>query len=181
MMEVLAYEPAIRLSAFLCVLFVVAACEARAPKRERTISRRARWPHNLGIAALNTLVVRGALPLTTVALAVLAEHRGWGLFNAHHSLSGWMVVLLAVVAFDLAIYMLDVSHHAAPPLWRLHRMHHSHPPFHVTTGVRFHPVDILPSMLYNLAPIVALGSPAIAVMIFEVLLNASSMFNHANL
>ena len=181
MMEILAHEPAIRLSAFLAVLLVVATCEARAPKRERTVRRRARWPHNLGIGALNTLVVRGALPLTTVGLAVLAENRGWGLFNAHHALPGWLVVLLSVAVLDLAIYLQHVLFHAIPVLWRLHRMHHADLDFDVTTGVRFHPLEILLSMLYKLALIMALGSPAIAVVIFEVLLSAGSMFNHANL
>ena len=181
MMDVLAHEPVIRLSAFLGVLLVVAAGEAWAPKRERAVSRRARWPHNLGIVAVNTLVVRGALPLTTVGLAVLAENRGWGLFHTHHSLPGWLVVLLSVAVLDLAIYLQHVLLHAVPVLWRLHRMHHADLDFDVTTGVRFHPLEILLSMLYKLALIVALGSPAIAVMIFEVLLNAGSMFNHANL
>jgi len=181
MMDVITQEPAIRLGAFLGVLLVVAACEARAPRRERTVSRRARWPHNLGIGALNTLIVRGALPLTTVGLAALAEERGWGLFHSRGSLPGWLIVLLSVALLDLAIYLQHVLFHAVPVLWRLHRVHHADLDFDVTTGVRFHPVEILLSMLYKFALIVALGSPAVAVMIFEVLLNAGSMFNHANL
>jgi sterol desaturase/sphingolipid hydroxylase (fatty acid hydroxylase superfamily) len=181
MMDVLAHEPAIRLSAFLGVLLVVAACEARAPKREQTVSRRTRWPHNLGLAALNTLIVRGALPLTAVGLAALAEARGWGLLSGRGSLPGWVVVLVSVAALDLAIYLQHVLFHAVPVLWRLHRMHHADLDFDVTTGVRFHPLEILLSLLYKLALIVALGSPALAVMLFEVLLNAGSLFNHANL
>ena len=181
MMSVLAHEPAIRLAAFLAVLIVVAACETRAPKRQRTVNRRARWPHNIGIATLNTVFVRGALPVTAVGLAALAEKRGWGVFSAGGSLSTWLVVLLSVPLLDLAIYLQHLFFHGIPVLWRLHRMHHADLDFDVTTGVRFHPLEILLSMLYKFAVIVALGTPAIAVMIFEVLLNAGSLFNHANL
>jgi sterol desaturase/sphingolipid hydroxylase (fatty acid hydroxylase superfamily) len=112
-------------------------------------------------------------------LALLAEARGWGLFNAL-DLPIWAGVPLAVMALDLAIYLQHVLFHAVPALWRLHRMHHADQEIDVTTGARFHPIEILLSMGIKLGVIAAVGTPAVAVLIFEVLLNATSMFNHSN-
>jgi sterol desaturase/sphingolipid hydroxylase (fatty acid hydroxylase superfamily) len=174
------HEPAVRLGAFAGGLLVVAACEALAPRRERAVGRLARWPHNLALVALNTLLVRAVVPISAVSLAALAEERGWGLFNGAVSL-GWVTVLVSVALLDLAIYLQHVIFHAVPVLWRLHRMHHSDLDFDVTTGVRFHPVEVLLSTGYKLGLVGVLGIPAIAVVVFEVLLNGGSMFNHANL
>ena len=179
-MDLITHEPAVRFGAFAGGLLVVAACEALAPRRERAVGRLARWPHNLALVALNTLLVRAAVPISAVSLAALGEERGWGLFNGTVSL-GWMTVLVSVALLDLAIYLQHVIFHAVPVLWRLHRMHHADLDFDVTTGVRFHPVEILLSTGYKLALVGVLGIPAIAVVVFEVLLNAGSMFNHANL
>jgi sterol desaturase/sphingolipid hydroxylase (fatty acid hydroxylase superfamily) len=178
--DLINHEPAVRLGAFAGGLLVIAACEALAPRRERAVGRLARWPHNLALVALNTLLVRAVVPISAVSLAALAEERGWGLFNGAVSL-GWMTVLVSVALLDLAIYLQHVIFHAVPVLWRLHRMHHADLDFDVTTGVRFHPVEVLLSTGYKLALVGVLGIPAIAVVVFEVLLNTGSMFNHANL
>ena len=172
-------EASIRLGCFLGVLATMALLEWMAPRRALSLPRRLRWPSNLGIVALNTMLVRFLVPLAAVALAGAAEARGWGLFNSV-ALPQGLVVLVSVVLLDLAIYLQHVMFHAVPALWRLHRMHHADLDFDVTTGARFHPIEILLSMGIKLAVVMALGPPAVAVLIFEVLLNASSMFNHAN-
>ena len=171
---------AIRLAFFLGVFAIVAVCEALAPRRARTLPRRARWPNNVGVVVLNTLVLRLVFPTAAVGMALAAEARGWGLFNAA-GVPIWLAVPLSVVLLDLAIYLQHVMFHAVPALWRLHRMHHADLDFDVTTGTRFHPIEILLSMLIKLTLVAALGPPAVAVLIFEVLLNATSMFNHGNL
>jgi sterol desaturase/sphingolipid hydroxylase (fatty acid hydroxylase superfamily) len=172
-------EPAIRLGAFLGVFAAMALWEVAAPRRARTVSRWVRWPSNLAITGLNTGLVRLIFPAATVGLALVAEARGWGLLNAV-ALPSWVKVAAAVVALDLVIYLQHVMFHAVPALWRLHRMHHADLDIDVTTGARFHPIEILLSMVIKLATVAALGAPALAVLIFEVLLNATSMFNHSN-
>jgi sterol desaturase/sphingolipid hydroxylase (fatty acid hydroxylase superfamily) len=175
----LAGEPLIRLSAFVGVFLVMAAWEILAPRREQKLGRGTRWPGNIGIVFLDTVVVRLLFPTTAVGLALVAEARGWGLFHALH-LPEWASVPLGVVALDLAIYLQHVLFHAVPALWRLHRMHHADLETDVTTGARFHPIEILLSMVLKLGVVAALGVPAVAVLAFEVLLNATSMFNHSN-
>ena len=176
---IMANEPVIRLSVFLGIFALVALFEALAPRRSRSLSRLARWPSNLGVVAVNTLVVRLAFPTAAVGLALIAEARGWGLLNLI-DLPFWLSVVIAVVVLDGVIYLQHVMFHAVPALWRLHRMHHADQDFDVTTGARFHPIEIILSMALKLAAVVALGPPALGVLIFEVLLNASSMFNHGN-
>jgi sterol desaturase/sphingolipid hydroxylase (fatty acid hydroxylase superfamily) len=175
----LEHEAALRLAAFLGVFAAMAAWEAAAPRRARLVSRARRWTSNLGIAVLNSVLVRVAFPATAVAVAALAQERGWGLLNQHEVAFG-LAALVSVVALDFAIYLQHVMFHAVPALWRLHRVHHADPDFDVTTGARFHPLEIALSMLVKMAAILVIGPPAVAVMIFEVLLNASAMFNHAN-
>ena len=177
---VLAHEPSIRLGFFFGVLLLMALAEARWPRRERSHSRWRRWPANLGIVILNTLLLRLLIPMAAVGLALLSKENGWGLFNAI-STPLWLAIPLSVLLFDLAIYLQHVMFHAVPALWRLHRMHHADLDFDVTTGARFHPIEILLSMCIKLALVLAIGPPAVAVLIFEVLLNATSMFNHTNL
>lgn len=176
----LVHQTAIRLVSFGAVLIMFGWWEARAPRRERAWPRFTRWPGNLGVVALNTVIVRAILPVTTVALALAGERRGWGLLN-HLALPAGLAIAAAIVLLDLAIYLQHVMFHAAPALWRIHRMHHTDLDFDVTTGARFHPVEIALSMAYKLGVIAALGAPAAGVIIFEIALNASSMFNHANL
>ncbi|MCM2328859.1 MAG: sterol desaturase family protein [Lysobacter sp.] len=173
------WELLVRLGAFVGVLAAMAAWEVLAPRRERLHTRRVRWSGNLGLVALNVVVVRLAFPVAAVGFAAIAAERGWGLLNAF-DIPFWVAFGLSLLALDLAIYLQHVMFHAVPALWRLHRVHHADPDFDVTTGARFHPVEIVLSMLVKLAAISVLGAPAIAVLVFEVLLNACAMFNHGN-
>jgi len=175
----LAAEPLIRFSFFLGILAGMAAWELAAPRRRHEIPRRLRWGSNLGIVVLNTALVRLAFPLLAVGLAVLADQRGWGMLNTVE-LPLWLSFGVTVLVLDLAVYLQHVMFHAVPVLWRLHRMHHADLEFDVTTGLRFHPVEILLSMGVKLGVVAALGPPAVAVLAFEVLLNATAMFNHGN-
>ena len=158
----------------------MALLELLAPRRQQTVSRVQRWSGNLGIVVLNTLLTRLVFPMTAVALAALGEATGWGLFHAI-GMPAWLAILLGVILLDLAIYLQHVMFHAVPGLWRLHRMHHADLDFDATTGLRFHPVEILISMGIKLAVVAALGPPAVAVLLFEVILNATALFNHANI
>ncbi|HDZ74789.1 MAG TPA: sterol desaturase family protein [Aurantimonas coralicida] len=176
----LANEPIIRTSIFLAILLAMALWEVAAPRRRREIPRLLRWTNNLGVVVIDTLLVRLTFPVVAVGLALLAEERGWGLFNVF-DVPAWIAVIVAILALDLAIYLQHVMFHAVPALWRLHRMHHADLEFDVTTGLRFHPVEILLSMGIKLAVVAALGPPAVAVLIFEVLLNGTAMFNHSNI
>jgi sterol desaturase/sphingolipid hydroxylase (fatty acid hydroxylase superfamily) len=173
-------ETAIRLTAFFGVLAVVAGAEVILPRRRLTVSKLRRWASNFGIVFLNSLFVRLLLPATAAGFAVFAANRGWGIFN-YFAAPVWSAVVASVVILDFAIYLQHVMFHAVPALWRLHRMHHADLDFDVTTGARFHPIEILLSMLIKFAAIAVIGAPAAAVIIFEILLNATSMFNHGNL
>jgi sterol desaturase/sphingolipid hydroxylase (fatty acid hydroxylase superfamily) len=175
----LTHEAALRLGAFAGVLATMALCELLAPRRRQAVGRRARWPGNLGVVVLDTVLVRLVFPTAAIGVALLAETRGWGLFEAVQA-PAWLAVIASVILLDLAIYLQHVLFHAVPVLWRLHRMHHADLEVDVTTGVRFHPVEILLSMAIKLGVVAALGTPAAAVLIFEVLLNATSMFSHGN-
>ena len=172
-------EPLIRLVAFAGIFAAMAVWEALAPRRDQRLGRGTRWPSNIGIVVLDTVLVRLVFPTTAVGLALVAEGRGWGLFRAL-DLPAWASVPLAVVALDFAIYLQHVLFHAVPALWRLHRMHHADLEIDVTTGARFHPIEILLSMGIKLGIVAVLGTPAVAVLAFEMLLNATSMFNHSN-
>lgn len=176
---VLAHEPLIRMGAFGAVLAIMTAWEVAAPRRRRDIPRLLRWSGNLGIVVLDTALVRLVFPMLAVGLALLGEARGWGLFNAV-PVPDWLALIASVVLLDLAIYLQHVMFHAVPALWRLHRMHHADLEFDTSTGLRFHPLEILLSMGLKLGVVAALGPPAAAVLVFEVLLNATSLFNHGN-
>lgn len=180
MNELLAQEPLIRLAAFAGVLALMAALEAGFPRRVRDFARTRRWPSNFGIVVLNTLLLRLVFPTAAIGAAFWAEARGIGLFPAL-GVPAWLAIPLAIVVLDAIIYFQHRLFHAVPALWRLHRMHHADLDFDVTTALRFHPVEILLSMVIKLAAVVALGAPPVAVLLFEVLLNACAMFNHANL
>lgn len=173
------YEPLIRVACFLGILAAMAVWEVVAPRRRREIPRLLRWTNNLGIVVVDTIVLRLAFPLVAVGLAVIAEERGWGFFNVV-TVPWWLALVASVMILDFVIYLQHVMFHAVPAFWRLHRMHHADLEFDVTTGLRFHPVEILLSMGLKLAVVVALGPPAVAVLVFEVLLNGTSMFNHGN-
>ncbi len=177
--SVLSNEPIIRLGVFSMVCIAMAVWEVLAPRRTQSVGRSKRWPSNLGIVVLDAAIVRVLFPTSAVAFALVAEASGWGLLNLW-SISAWVTVPIAIVALDFFIFLQHVLFHAVPAFWRLHRMHHADLEFDFTTGVRFHPIEIALSMTIKLAIIAALGAPAVAVLIFEVLLNATSMFNHAN-
>lgn len=173
------HEPTIRLAVFFGILIGMAAWELAAPQRRVEIPRLIRWSNNLGLVALDAVLVRFLFPVVAVGLAVIAQENGWGLLN-QLSIPTWIVTILAVLALDFAIYLQHVLFHAVPALWRLHRVHHADLEFDVTTGVRFHPFEIVISMAIKLLLILALGPSAIAVLIFEILLNGTSLFNHSN-
>ncbi len=173
-------EPEIRLAAFLSVLAIMALWEIAAPRRRRDIPRVIRWTNNLALVVIDTAILRLTFPILAVGLAVIAEDRGWGLFNTLE-VPVWAAVLVSMLLLDIAIYLQHVMFHAIPALWRLHRMHHADLEFDATTGLRFHPIEILISMVIKLAVVAALGPPAVAVLLFEVILNATALFNHANI
>ncbi len=173
------HETAIRLGFFFGVLATMAAWEVTAPRRVMTQSKAVRWYANLGIVALNTVLARAVYPLAPIAVAMVAGESGWGLLNLAQ-VPAWAAVAVSVVVLDSAIYLQHVMFHAVPALWRLHRMHHADLDFDVTTGARFHPIEILLSVAIKMGVIVLIGAPPAAVLIFEVLLNATSMFNHSN-
>jgi sterol desaturase/sphingolipid hydroxylase (fatty acid hydroxylase superfamily) len=172
-------EPAIRLGMFFTCLTVMAAWEVVAARRGRTAARRRRWPANLAVAVLDSLLVRVVAPAGAVGFAVWAQARGWGLLQLV-GWPAWLEGVTAVVALDFAIYAQHRVFHQVPMLWRLHRMHHADVDVDVTTGARFHPGEILLSLGIKLVVIAALGAPAAGVLVFEVLLNATAMFNHSN-
>jgi sterol desaturase/sphingolipid hydroxylase (fatty acid hydroxylase superfamily) len=173
------HEPIIRLGCFAGVLLLMALWEVLAPRRRLTVSKPLRWSSNLGLVALDSLAVRFLIPLGALGAAWLAAERGWGVLN-NLALPGWLAVALAVVALDLVIYLQHVMFHAVPLLWRLHLVHHADLDFDASTGVRFHPIEILLSLGIKMAAVVLLGASALAVLLFEVLLNATSLFNHGN-
>ena len=176
----LGHEPVVRLFFLFFVLATMAVWEVAAPRRRQEIPRLLRWTNNLGVVAVDTLIVRLTFPILAVGMATLASERGWGLLNIF-AVPGWLAFLVSLVLLDLTIYLQHVMFHAVPALWRLHRMHHADLEFDVTTGLRFHPVEILLSMGIKLAQVVILGPPAVAVLVFEVILNATAMFNHSNI
>ena len=157
----------------------MAVWETMAPRRALALPKGSRWANNVGLVFLNTVIVRALFPTAAVGMAIAASQGGWGALNQTELPEG-VRILFGVIALDLAIYLQHVLVHAVPVLWRLHRIHHADLDFDVTTGVRFHPIEIVLSMAVKLAVVVALDSPAIAVLLFEVLLNATAMFNHSN-
>lgn len=173
-------EPILRFAGFATVFAGLAFAERMLPRRTQVIGRHRRWPSNLGLVAVDTAFIRIVFPTAAVGLAVIAADRGWGLFN-QIALPGWIAGIAAFLLLDLVIYGQHRLFHAVPLLWRLHRVHHADLEIDVTTGIRFHPGEIVLSMLLKLAAVLVIGAPAVAVLVFEVALNASSMFNHANL
>ena len=175
-----AHEPAIRGALAVTIFVLVATSEALFPKRPRAIGRRRRWPANLGIAAINSGLVRLLFPAAAVGIALAVEARGWGFLNRVH-LPDWLSVVVAIAILDLALYAQHVAFHRVPVLWRLHRMHHADLELDATTGLRFHPIEVLLSIVIKGGVITGSGASPLAVLIFEALLNATSVFNHANL
>ena len=172
-------EASIRMGFFFGMLVVMAVWEVIAPRRALTVSKALRWANNLGLVFFNSFLLRLAFPAAAVGVAALAAEQGWGLFN-YYELPLWLAVVASVVVMDFIIWLQHVMVHAVPLLWRLHRMHHADLDYDLTTGARFHPIEIFLSMGIKFATIFLLGPPVVAVVIFEVLLNATAMFNHGN-
>lgn len=173
------YEAVIRLSAFALVFVIMALWELASPRRQPLLNRTQRWPHNLALLLVDVIAIRVLVPGAAIAVAMMGEANGWGLLNAM-TLPTWFALPLAVALLDLAIYFQHVTFHAVPVLWRLHRVHHADLDFDLTTGTRFHPLEILISAVVKCAAVAAIGAPAVAVLVFEMLLNATAMFNHGN-
>ena len=175
----LSHEVAVRLGAFFAVFAAMAAWELLAPRRALQQRKALRWTNNLALTVLNSILLRAILPVAAIGVADFAAARGIGVLNLVPVPYPWAIVL-SVLVLDLAIYLQHLMFHAVPLFWRLHRVHHADLDIDVTTGARFHPVEIVLSMLIKFAVILALGAPALGVLLFEILLNATSMFNHAN-
>jgi sterol desaturase/sphingolipid hydroxylase (fatty acid hydroxylase superfamily) len=176
-------EALIRLGVFLSLFAVLATLEALAPRRPRSQPRSTRWVTNWSVTVINTLTLRlmaFALPLLAVGAAIDADTQGWGLFNTL-TLPLWLEVAVVVLIFDFAIWLQHLITHKVPVLWRLHRVHHADVDMDVTTAIRFHPVEIALSMLLKIGLVYLLGPAAIAIVIFEIILNGTAMFNHSNL
>jgi sterol desaturase/sphingolipid hydroxylase (fatty acid hydroxylase superfamily) len=176
----LANEISLRLCFFFGIFAVMAFWEILSPRRPLTVSKGVRWANNLGLTFLNTLILRLLFPAAAVGVAAFAQSRGWGLLNLGE-IPLYISVFITVVAMDFVIYLQHVMVHAVPALWRLHRVHHADLDYDVTTGARFHPIEIILSMLIKFATIMVLGPPVVGVVMFEVLLNATAMFNHGNI
>jgi sterol desaturase/sphingolipid hydroxylase (fatty acid hydroxylase superfamily) len=180
MSEFIKSEAGIRLACFAGVFAAMALWEHMAPRRHLVVRKPLRWGSNLGLVLVNSLLLRWVAPLGAVGIALFAEAQSWGLFQ-HIKVPPWVAIVLSVVLLDLAIYLQHVMFHAVPAFWRLHMVHHADLDFDVTTGLRFHTLEILLSFGIKAALILLLGAPAVAVLVFEVLLNATSMFSHSNI
>ena len=176
---ILTNEKPIRMGFFFGVLAVMAIWEIVAPRRRLTVSKTVRWVNNLGLVFFNSFILRVLFPAAAVGVAVVAKKQGWGLFNIYE-LPLYFTVIASVIIMDFVIYVQHIMVHAIPVLWRLHRVHHADPDYDVTTGARFHTLEIILSMLIKFATILLLGPPVVAVILFEIILNVTAMFNHGN-
>lgn len=174
------HETSVRLGFFLIVLLAMMAWEWRQPRRSLSLLRVRRWPANLGLIAVDTVVLRLLFPLLAVGTAQVTVDKSWGLLN-RLDVPWALAIITALLVLDLTVYAQHVAFHKIAPLWRLHRIHHTDLDLDVTTALRFHPLEIVLSMLIKLAMVTALGAPPVAVLLFEVLLNATAMFNHSNI
>ena len=174
------HEMLLRTGCFLAIFVAVAVAETAAPRRPRTLKRSLRWLGNLSVHLVNALFPRLLFPILPVGLAVLWAQKGWGLFNLV-PIPEWAAAVLTIVALDGLVYAQHVLFHRVRPFWRLHRMHHTDMDIDLTSALRFHPLEIMASLLLKMAMVALLGAPATAVLIFEVLLNGMAMFNHGNL
>jgi len=173
-------EKEIRMSFFFGMLLLVGLWELLAPRRVLTISKALRWINNLGLVFLNSAILRLVFPMAAIGVAISAQQYSWGLFNLI-DIPLWLAAVLTIVIMDMVIYLQHVMVHSVPVFWRLHRVHHADPDYDVTTGSRFHPIEIILSMGIKFCTIVLLGPPVFAVVLFEIILNATAMFNHGNI
>ena len=173
------HEVSIRLGFFFGGLMLMGLWELAAPRRQSSQSKAIRWANNLALVIFNSIILRLIFPAAAVTMAAFAASQGWGMFN-YWQLPMPVAVVLSIIAMDMIIYLQHVMVHAVPTLWRVHRVHHADLDYDVTTGARFHPLEIIFSMLIKFSAIIVLGAPVIAVIIFEVLLSTMAMFNHGN-
>ncbi len=173
-------EAMLRLGFFAAVFIFMLVWEVLAPRRVLTISKLQRWRSNLSLLLLNATVLRLLFPAAAVGIAHSVQAMNWGLFNLL-PLPAWIEILAAVLLLDLAIYLQHLLMHRMPLLWRLHRVHHADLDIDLTTGSRFHTIEIVFSMLLKWLVILLLGPALLAVLVFEILLNGMAMFNHANI
>lgn len=176
---ILTHETSLRLGVFASILLVMMSAEALFPRKARTMSRARRWTSNLLLIVIDGLFVRLLFPIVAVGVAIIAADKGWGVFNLI-DLPIWLEITLAIIILDMMIYWQHVASHHIPFLWALHKVHHADRDIDVTTGSRFHPIEIGLSMIYKMALVVILGAPVIAVILFELILNGCAMFNHSN-
>ncbi len=174
------YEIAVRLSAFFGIFLLMALWERWRPCRTRKLSVLLRWSNNLGLVFLNSILLRWLFPTAAAGVAALSAEQGWGVLH-YYSVNQPLAIFLSIITLDGMIYLQHVLVHAVPLLWRFHRVHHADQDFDVTTGSRFHPVEIILSMLIKFASILVLGPPVVAVILFEIILNGMAMFNHSNI
>jgi sterol desaturase/sphingolipid hydroxylase (fatty acid hydroxylase superfamily) len=172
-------ELLIRLGFFFGILVVMFLWELIAPRRPLTTSKIIRWFSNLGLVLIDSIVVRLFFPTALAGIALLVQQRGWGLFN-QFELPYLLKIIFSVLVLDFVIYLQHIVFHSVPLFWRLHMVHHTDMDIDVTTGVRFHPIEIILSMGIKMIVVVLIGAPAVAVLIFEIILNGTSMFNHGN-
>ena len=177
---IISNEKYVRMGFFFGMLILIGLWEILAPKRALTVSKTVRWMNNLGLVFFNSFILRVLFPVVAAGLATIATYNGWGLFN-YFAVPFWLAVITSIIIMDFVIYIQHVMVHAIPVLWRLHRVHHADLDFDVTTGSRFHTLEIILSMLIKFVTILLLGPPIVAVIIFEVILNATAMFNHGNI
>ncbi len=175
----LSYENGVRLGSFFSILLLMLLWEQLSPRRTPMVGRGWRRGNNLLLVFLNALLLKLLLPASAVSIALYCADQGWGLFN-WLALPEWLEVGLAVILFDLVIYWQHRLFHVVQPLWRLHQVHHADMDYDATTGLRFHPIEIFLSMFIKFAAVLLLGPAAIAVMLFELILNGMAMFNHGN-
>lgn len=169
-----------RLSLFLATLVLLVLLEVLLPRKQRVLTRSQRWPTNISLTLINTICIRLMGPIVAVSIATLAQKNGWGLIN-HLDLPSFLALFIGIILLDLAIYGQHVATHKIPALWRLHKVHHVDRDIDVTTGFRFHPLEIILSMVYKCGIVVMLGVSPEAVILFEIILSLSSLFNHANI
>lgn len=177
---VIGNEATMRLGFFLGIFALVAVAEVASPRRDLTTSKASRWFANMSIVVINTAFLRLIVPAGAVGVAAWVDQRGWGLLN-NVEIPYWLAVIVSVIVLDFVIYLQHVMFHAVPALWRFHMMHHADLDFDVTTGTRFHPVEIILSMAIKASALIVLGPPVLGVIMFEILLNGTAMFNHGNL
>ena len=174
------HEIVIRLISFVLIFILVALLEIRLPRRTLSTSKKWRWLNNLSIIVINPILLRFVFPILAVGMAQTAQANGWGLLN-NIGTSNVIAVGVGIVVLDFVMYLQHVMFHSVPLLWRLHMVHHADLDFDLTTGLRFHPVEIFLSMILKITIIAALGPPVISVLIFEIVLNGMAMFSHGNI